>query len=79
MYSKLYTTSQKFLNSKRFNFFVKNSLLLTKPIVKYFYYKPDSKKVGTLYKLWIKQNAMMWKFQISIFYSEYNIDDLSNV
>ncbi len=26
-----------------------------------------------------KQNAMMWKFQISIFYSEYNIDDISNV
>ncbi len=22
---------------------------------------------------------MMWKFQISIFYSEYNIDDISNV
>ncbi len=26
-----------------------------------------------------KNNAMMWKFQISIFYSEYNIDDISNV
>ncbi len=46
----IYTTSQKFLNSKIFNVFLKNSLLLTKPalfdpkyskssnIVKYFYY-----------------------------------------
>ncbi len=27
----IYTTSQKFLNSKIFNVFLKNSLLLTKP------------------------------------------------
>ncbi len=26
-----------------------------------------------------KNNAMMWKFHISIFYSEYNIDDIKNV
>ncbi len=44
----IYTTSQKFLNSKILIFFLKKSLLLTKPafilsskssnIVKYFYY-----------------------------------------
>ncbi len=39
-------------------------------------YKPDSKKVGTLYKLWIKTEC---NAKISIFYSEYNIDDISNV
>ncbi len=42
-------------------------------------YKPDSKKVGTLYKLWIKTECNDVEVQISIFYSEYNIDDISNV
>ncbi len=42
-------------------------------------HKPDSKKVGTLYKLWIKTECNDAMMQISIFYSEYNIDDISNV
>ncbi len=42
-------------------------------------YKPDSKKVGTLYKLWIKTECNDVEIPISIFYSEYNIDDMSNV
>ncbi len=35
------------------------------------------KKLGHCTNCEEKQNAMMWKFQISIFYSEYSIDDIS--
>ncbi len=44
-----------------------------------YIYKPDSKKSWDTVQIVNKNNAMMWKFQISIFYSEYNIDDISNV
>ncbi len=42
-------------------------------------YKPDSKKVGTLYKLWIKTECNDVEVSNFNFYSEYNIDDISNV
>ncbi len=37
-------------------------------------YKPDSKKVGTLYKLWIKTECNDVEVSNFNIYSEYNIE-----
>ncbi len=45
----------------------------------YIYIQTRFKKVGTLYKLWIKTECNDVEVSNFNIYSEYNIDDISNV